>query len=72
MPIAVTDEHQELRQAARRWVERYCPSATARAGLDAPHDALPEFWGELAAQGWLGLHVPEDLGARVSASSSWP
>jgi alkylation response protein AidB-like acyl-CoA dehydrogenase len=62
MPIAVTDEHQELRQAARRWVERYCPSATARAGLDAPHDALPEFWGELAAQGWLGLHVPEDLG----------
>ncbi len=34
----------------------------ARARLESPDDALPEFWAELAELGWLGLHVPEDLG----------
>jgi len=46
----------------RGWAERHCPPAVPRALLDAEHEELPPFWGELAAQGWLGLHVDEALG----------
>ena len=42
------------------------PSATPgarRAPLLEPADEpLPELWGELVALGWLGLHLPEDVG----------
>ena len=62
MPIGITEEHDALRQAARGWVERHCPPAVPRASLDAETDALPPFWSDLAAQGWLGLHVDEALG----------
>jgi 3-oxochol-4-en-24-oyl-CoA dehydrogenase len=62
MPIGITEEHEALRQAARGWVERHCAPAVARASLDAVTDAVPLFWGDLAAQGWLGLHVDEALG----------
>ena len=30
--------------------------------LDAPDEELPKFWDELADLGWLGLHLPEDVG----------
>ena len=62
MPIGVSEEHEELRRSLRRWAERYCPSEVPRALLDEPDDMLPAVWGELAEQGWLGIHVPEDLG----------
>jgi 3-oxochol-4-en-24-oyl-CoA dehydrogenase len=62
MAIGITEEHEALRQAARGWVERHCNPSVPRALLDADTEALPPFWGELAAQGWLGLHVDEALG----------
>jgi 3-oxochol-4-en-24-oyl-CoA dehydrogenase len=30
--------------------------------LEAPEEIMPVFWQDLAALGWLGLHVPEELG----------
>ena len=62
MPIGITEEHSALHEAVRGWAERHCPPAVPRALLDAESEALPPFWGELAAQGWLGLHVDEALG----------
>ncbi len=62
MPIGVSDEHVALHDAVRRWCERYCPPATPRALLDADHEPRPDFWDDLAAQGWLGLHVAEEHG----------
>ena len=67
MAIGITDEHEELRSTARRWLESRCPNAVPRALLDVPDDdpaavALPPFWKELAGNGWLGLHVPEAHG----------
>ena len=59
MPIGITEEHEALRQSARRWLESRCPPSVARALLDAEAETMPPFWAELAAQGWLGLHVPE-------------
>ena len=62
MPIGISDEHVALLDAVRGWCERYCPPATPRALLDADHEPRPAFWGDLAAQGWLGLHVAEEHG----------
>jgi alkylation response protein AidB-like acyl-CoA dehydrogenase len=62
MPIGISEEHEALRQAARGWVERHCPPAVPRSLLGAAAESRPAFWGELAAQGWLGLHVDEALG----------
>lgn len=64
MPIAVSEEHEELRRGVRRWAERHCTSEVPRALLDRPDEALPPVWADLAAQGWLGVHVPEDLGGQ--------
>jgi 3-oxochol-4-en-24-oyl-CoA dehydrogenase len=60
--IALTDEHLALRDAAGGWAGRHCPPAVARAGLDAEAEVIPPFWGELAAQGWIGLAVGEAAG----------
>jgi len=57
--IGIDDDHQALRDTVRRWAEARQPLASARAALDAGHEQLPEWWDELAAMGWLGLHVPE-------------
>jgi alkylation response protein AidB-like acyl-CoA dehydrogenase len=62
MPIGISEEHEALRQSVRGWVERHCPPAVPRSFLDSETESLPAFWGELAAQGWLGLHVDEALG----------
>jgi len=64
MPIAVTDEHEELRRSARRWLDAHCPPAVPRASLDAAPTELPSVWKALADQGWLGLHLPEADGGQ--------
>ena len=72
MPIAVTEEHEDLRRTAQRWLETHCPPTVPRAAAEAPttpdspppSDELPALWERLAAQGWLGLHVPEHAGGQ--------
>jgi alkylation response protein AidB-like acyl-CoA dehydrogenase len=64
MPIGIGEEHEELRRTVLRWVEARGATAPARALLDAEIETLPEFWPELAAQGWLGLHVGEEFGGQ--------
>jgi alkylation response protein AidB-like acyl-CoA dehydrogenase len=62
MPIAVTDEHQEQYRSICRWLETHCPPGVPRALLDAEVEELQPVWKELAAQGWLGIHIPEQWG----------
>ncbi len=62
MPIGLTEEHDALRQAVRRFAETRIPPAVTRAALDADRDDRPEFWTALAEPGWLGLHVDEAHG----------
>lgn len=62
MPIGVTEEHDELRQAVRRWIESHCPPSVPRALLDAEREERPAFWDSLAEPFWLGLHVAEEHG----------
>jgi alkylation response protein AidB-like acyl-CoA dehydrogenase len=72
MPIAVTEEHESLRRTAQRWLETHCPPTEPRALAEAvatpasvpPSAELPPVWEKMAAQGWLGLHLPEDEGGQ--------
>ena len=62
MPMGISDEHLALHDAVRGWAERHCPPAVPRAQLDEPAEARPAFWSDLAAQGWVGIHLDEALG----------
>jgi alkylation response protein AidB-like acyl-CoA dehydrogenase len=57
VPIGITTEHEELRQAVRRFVETRITPAVMRAALDAAHEEEPPFWAALREPGWLGLHI---------------
>ena len=62
MPIALSDEHEEQRRPVRRWLDAHCPPSVPRALLDAEVEELQPVWKEMAAQGWLGIHLPEEFG----------
>ena len=66
MPIAVTEEHESLRRTAERWLQTHCPPAEPRSVAEAPEPGadLPAVWEKMAAQGWLGLHLPEAHGGQ--------
>jgi 3-oxochol-4-en-24-oyl-CoA dehydrogenase len=62
MGIALTDDHRELGEVARSFLTAQKARAAARELLDAPDEVRPLFWGDLAALGWLGLHISEEYG----------
>src|SRR5690625_1496151 len=62
MGIAVTDDHRELADVARGFLTAQQARSAARALLDATEETRPPFWSELAALGWLGLHIDEGHG----------
>ncbi|MBO2456716.1 acyl-CoA dehydrogenase [Actinomadura violacea] len=57
MAIGLTEEHEALAASVRGFAERNIPPDAARA-------AGTGFWPALAAQGLLGLHLPEDAGGQ--------
>ena len=62
MSIAITEDHRALAETVRGFADKRDLRGAARARLGASDDVLPEFWGEFAELGWLGLHLPEDVG----------
>lgn len=64
MAIGIQDEHEELRAVVRGWAESRAVAGAVRAALESDTDALPEYWGDLAGQGLLGIHVPEEFGGQ--------
>jgi alkylation response protein AidB-like acyl-CoA dehydrogenase len=62
MTIAITDDHRALGRTASEFLVKHDARGAARALLEANDEALPSFWKELAALGWLGLHLPEEHG----------
>jgi acyl-CoA dehydrogenase len=57
MELVVTEEQRMLEQAARDFVAGRSSLKRARAGAMSH-----ELWKEMAALGWLGLLIPEELG----------
>jgi alkylation response protein AidB-like acyl-CoA dehydrogenase len=62
MPIAITDEHQELGATIRAVLAAHGSLAANRALLEADVEPRPTFWKEMAELGWLGVHLPEEHG----------
>ncbi|OLT31716.1 acyl-CoA dehydrogenase [Actinomadura sp. CNU-125] len=62
MTIGLTEEHRDLRDAVRALTDRQVTQAAVRTAVDADREKVPPFWDDLAGQGLLGLHLPEDLG----------
>jgi alkylation response protein AidB-like acyl-CoA dehydrogenase len=62
MPIGISEDHLILASTAADLLEKRDARGATRALLEVPEEVLPEFWEEIVGLGWLGLHVPEDLG----------
>ncbi|MGB8403206.1 MAG: acyl-CoA dehydrogenase [Mycobacterium sp.] len=62
MGIAITEDHRELAAVVRSFLQARGARGAARELLDAKDEQRPAFWPEVAALGWLGLHVPEEYG----------
>jgi alkylation response protein AidB-like acyl-CoA dehydrogenase len=59
MDFGFSQEQELLRQTARSFLEKECPSGFVRRMMDDPTGTTGEFWGKLAELGWLGLIYPE-------------
>jgi alkylation response protein AidB-like acyl-CoA dehydrogenase len=68
MALAVTEEHQALAESVRGWAERNAGPGAVRAAVDAADSGAAQYaesvHGALAAQGLLGLHLPERQGGQ--------
>ncbi len=62
MSIAITEDHRALGQTASDFLAKHDSRGAARSLLEADTESLPAFWDDLAALGWLGLHLPEARG----------
>ena len=68
MTLAVTEEHQALAESVRGWAERNAGPQARRAAADAADSGAAQYAGSvqaaLAAQGLLGLHLPDSYGGQ--------
>ncbi len=62
MPIAIIEEHQDLAASVRGVLSAHGALAANRALLEADSEPRPSFWSEMAALGWLGIHLDERHG----------
>jgi alkylation response protein AidB-like acyl-CoA dehydrogenase len=62
MPIAITDDHQELASSVRGVLTAHKALQFARSLLESDDEPRPSYWGEMATLGWLGIHLPEEYG----------
>src|SRR5271155_2004397 len=62
MSIAITEEHRSLADSVSDFLLKKDARGAARALLESDREPLPSFWDDLAALGWLGLHLPEGYG----------
>lgn len=61
MNLALSDEQEFLREAARGALSRHKTIEAAREALEDP-DALPDLWPVAVEAGWPGLLISEDHG----------
>ena len=62
MNLALSDEQEFLREAARGALSRYKTLEAARAALDGDRSALPDLWPTACEAGWPGLLIDEAAG----------
>lgn len=57
-----TEEHEVLRDSARRFLNERCPIEAVRRLSKDPVGHDPALWKDIANLGWTGLIVPEEYG----------
>jgi alkylation response protein AidB-like acyl-CoA dehydrogenase len=62
MNLALTDEQEFLREAARGALARVKTLQAAREALDGDAGALPDLWATATEAGWPGLLIDEEHG----------
>ncbi len=62
MNLALSDEQEFLREAARGALSRYKTVEAAREALEDGKGALPDLWSVAREAGWPGLLIDEDQG----------
>ena len=60
--LAITDEHQDLADAAMGQLTRLATRASARATLEGGSPNPADVWKAAAELGWLGLAIAEEHG----------
>ncbi|WP_422742852.1 acyl-CoA dehydrogenase [Mycobacterium sp. WMMD1722] len=64
MPIAITEEHNDLADSVRSLVARVAPSEVLHEALETPVPNPPPYWKAAAEQGLTGLHLAESVGGQ--------
>ncbi|MDP3937368.1 MAG: acyl-CoA dehydrogenase family protein [Deltaproteobacteria bacterium] len=62
MDFGFNEEQEMLRNSARSFFERECPTTFVRKMLDDPLGYSPAMWRKIAEMGWTGLLYPEKYG----------
>lgn len=62
MDIGFSEEQEMLRAAARKFLDDECPTTFVRRRMETEAACTPEFWAQLAEQGWLGINFAEEDG----------
>ncbi len=62
MNFDFSDELNQLREEARRFLADRCPPAVPRAILDGPEPYDRALWKAIAEMGWTGAAIPEEYG----------
>src|SRR5215469_12592503 len=67
MNFDFSDDQKFLKSEARKFLEGRCPTSKVRAVLDNPKTSYDAgLWKEVAAQGWLGTAIAEELGRALA------
>src|SRR5271163_684685 len=59
MDIGFSEEQELLRDTARKFLDAACTTKFVRERMATPEAVTPEFWAQLAGQGWLGINFAE-------------
>src|ERR1700754_4817344 len=64
MPIAITEEHNDLADSVRSLVARVAPSEVLHEAMETPVENPPPYWKAAAEQGLQGVHLSESVGGQ--------
>jgi alkylation response protein AidB-like acyl-CoA dehydrogenase len=62
MDIGFSEEQRLLRDTARKFLDTACSTKFVRERMATPEAMTPEFWAQIAEQGWLGINFAEEDG----------
>ncbi|MFZ2003552.1 MAG: acyl-CoA dehydrogenase [Stellaceae bacterium] len=62
MDIGFSAEQEMLRDTARKFLDAACTTKFVRERMATPEATTPEFWSQIAEQGWLGINFAEEDG----------